>query len=698
MITLVDDRRCALILLVFLLLPLSAIAQRQKSPIDFNRQIRPILSDRCFLCHGPDISTREAELRLDERKFAILDVIIPGDAENSEFMARVSTDDADDRMPPADVHKPALNKQEIATFRQWINEGAKYARHWALVPPQAASLPKTTRRWGNGAIDQFVLANLEANGTAPSVRAARHTLLRRVTFDLTGLPPTPAEMRAFLNDTSEDAYAKVVNRLLGSLRYGEHMGRYWLDAARYADTHGLHLDNYREMFPFRDWVVRAFNNNMPYDTFITEQIAGDLLSEASTDQLIASGFNRCHITTNEGGSIAEEVRVRNVYDRVDTFGTVFWGLSVGCAKCHDHKFDPISQKEYFGLFAFFNSLDAKAMDGNNKVHAPVVKVANATQKTEIEDLSGAIAALKKTVEGPLPEVDVQQVKWEADWAARLAGIWEFPTIDSALSTGGATLTTQPDGGLLATGKNPNSEIYEIVLRTNRTNIRALRLEALTHESMAKKKLNRGSGNFVLTEIEASITPADDPKARPQPVHFTDARATYSQKNYPIAAAIDGKFGKSGGWAVDGQLFTKPRTALFQTETPIGFKGGTLIHVRLRFESRFNQHSIGHVRLSVSDFGEILAETLSPWFLLEQFKTDSGGAAFNTSFGPEDGVDLKKSYVNSTLHWTQKPEFVDGKTHPLAKGVGASYLYRTITAPTARNVEVSLEATTGFLCG
>ena len=682
-------------LVVALLVP-PLLAQQADKPVDFNRHIRPILSDRCFLCHGPDISTREADLRLDERSFAIAEVIIPGDAANSELMVRISDDDADERMPPVDTHKPRLTKTEIEYFRKWIDEGALYETHWALVPPQATeSLPKSSTRWGNGAIDQFILASLEANEMRPSPRAARHTLLRRVTFDLTGLPPTPGELRAFLNDTSPDAYRKVVNRLLQSARYGEHMGRYWLDAARYADTHGLHLDNYREMFPYRDWVVRAFNDNLPYDQFITEQIAGDLLPDATRDQKIASGFNRCHVTTNEGGSINEEVRVRNVYDRVDTFGTIFWGMTVGCAKCHDHKFDPISQKEYFEVYAFFNSLDAKAMDGNTKTHAPVVKVPSEEQATELQQLQTTISSLTASVNGPLPKVDAAQKEWETTWLQKLKDTWDQPAIQGVSATNGTTLTQQQDGSVLASGKNPDKESYHVVLRTDACDLRALRLEALTHPTLGQKSLGRKNGNFVLSEIEAEVTSVADPNASPLRLHFTEARATFSQEGYPVKLAIDGKLDASGGWAVDGHKLKEDRTALFLTDRPFGFEGGTLIHVHLRFESRFSGHTTGRFRLSVTGSGEILPESMGPWYLLEAFTADSGGAAFNTDFGPETGVDLSRSHANDTLHWVKKPEFVDAKTHSLAAGVGASYLYRVIDSPSDREVGVSLGSDDGI---
>ena len=285
--------------------------------VDFDRDIRPILSNHCFQCHGPDSEQRKASLRLDQREGAFADrdggaVIVAGDASSSLLIERILHADADEVMPPIAASKPLDDAQKRLLVR-WIEAGADWSEHWSFVAPVEPPVPEVAESvWAQGAIDRFILASLDRVGLQPNELADRRTLLRRVSLDLTGLPPTPGELRAFLADESPDAYERVVDRMLGSDAYGEHMARFWLDAARYGDTHGLHLDNYREMWPYRDWVVRAFRDNLPYDRFIVEQLAGDLLPDPSRDQLIASGFNRCHITTSEGGSIAEEVYVRNV--------------------------------------------------------------------------------------------------------------------------------------------------------------------------------------------------------------------------------------------------------------------------------------------------------------------------------------------------------------------------------------------------
>ncbi len=377
--------------------PESHAAPPAPPAVDFNSQIRPILSENCFACHGPDEKKRKAKLRLDLKAAALghAGLLVPGKPDESELIARLVSDDADQRMPPPKSGKK-LTKAQTDLLRRWVAEGAPYSDHWAFVPPRRPALPQVRdASWPRNPVDAFLLARLGAEGLRPTPEADKVTLLRRVTLDLTGLPPTPAEADAFLADASAEAYEKVVDRLLQSPHYGEHQTRFWLDAARYGDTHGLHLDNYREIWPYRDWVIRAFNDNKRFDTFAVEQLAGDLLPDATLDQVVATGYNRCHVSTSEGGSIDEEVYVRNVVDQVDTNGTVFLGLSFGCARCHDHKYDPVTAKEYYGVFAFFNSLDGKPLDGNAAAPPPVVRVPRPEDKAALAKLQTRIAEVRK---------------------------------------------------------------------------------------------------------------------------------------------------------------------------------------------------------------------------------------------------------------------------------------------------------------
>ncbi len=371
--------------------------------ISFDRQIRPILSENCFACHGPDDKTRKAKFRLDTKAGAFAPLrsgdsaIVPGKAAESELIRRITQTEPSERMPPPKSGKQ-LTAAQIDLLRRWIDQGAAWSEHWAFVPPQRPPLPRITHSAGarNG-IDYFIRARLEREGMKPAAEADRTTLIRRVTLDLTGLPPTPAEVDAFLNDADPAAYEKVVDRLLASPHFGERMALDWLDAARFADTHGYHIDAGRDMTRWRDWVIRAFNRNMPFDQFTIEQLAGDLLPQATLEQKIASGFNRNHMINFEGGAIPEEYHTAYIVDRVNTTGMVWLGLTINCAQCHDHKYDPITQKDYYQLFAFFNNVPEQGLDGSKGNAAPVLPIPSPAQKQLLEHLQAAIRDLEPRV-------------------------------------------------------------------------------------------------------------------------------------------------------------------------------------------------------------------------------------------------------------------------------------------------------------
>ena len=368
-------------------------------PINFQRQVRPILSNNCFLCHGPDKGTRMADVRLDikEGAFAVRKngvIVVPGKPDESLLIKRVLSDDPAYRMPPTFAHK-TLTAEQKDILKRWVEQGAQWKDHWAFIAPVRPPVPPVTdTKWVKNKVDNFILAKLEANHLEPAPEADKRTLIRRVTLDLTGLPPTPVETEAFVKDRSAHAYEKVVDRLMASPHYGEHLGHYWLDAARYADTQGLHIDNYREMWPYRDWVINAFNRDMPFDEFTIEQLAGDLLPKPTLDQKIASGFQRCNVTTNEGGSIPAEVEAMYARDRADTTATVWMGLTVGCATCHDHKFDPIAQREMYSMTAFFRNTTQYALDGNVPDTPPVVTVPPAADRKKWDELEAKREELK----------------------------------------------------------------------------------------------------------------------------------------------------------------------------------------------------------------------------------------------------------------------------------------------------------------
>ncbi|HUQ92127.1 MAG TPA: DUF1553 domain-containing protein [Bryobacteraceae bacterium] len=400
-----------LLLLVLLSTPAPAT-------IDFQRQVRPILSDACFLCHGPDKGTRMADLRLDTREGAFEarkngKLIQPGDPKASLLYRRITHEKPALRMPP--VHtKKSLTESQKEILGKWIAEGAEWKEHWSFQPPVKRPPPVVRNKaWGRTPIDNFILAKLEAARLTPALDADRRTLIRRVTLDLTGLPPTPEEIDSFLKDRNPKAYEKVVDRLLSSNRWGEHRGRFWLDAARYADTHGLHIDNYREMWLYRDWVINAFNRNLPFDRFTIEQLAGDMLPNRTLEQQIASGFNRCNITTNEGGSIPEEVDAMYQKDRVETTSTVWLGLTTGCATCHDHKFDPIAQKEFYQMVAFFKNTTQKPLDGNIQDTPPILFVPLEEDRTRwqlLNERSTELRARKEQLQSEASQSAIPEIE------------------------------------------------------------------------------------------------------------------------------------------------------------------------------------------------------------------------------------------------------------------------------------------------
>ena len=410
--------------------------------VDFQRDVRPILSDNCFQCHGPDSKTRMAELRLDTREGAFGQrksgtPIVAGDPQSSLLYQRIATKDPARRMPPAFTNKE-LTTEQIDLLKRWIEEGASWELHWSfrtLERPEPAAV--NNEAWVRNVIDRFILARLEAEGLEPAPEADRRTLIRRLSLDLTGLPPTPEQVEAFVHDSAENAYEKLVQRLLDSPHWGEHRGRYWLEAARYADTHGLHIDNYREMWPYRDWVIQAFNRNVAFDRFTIEQLAGDLLPNPTLEQRIATGFHRCNVTTDEGGVILEEVEAIYAKDRVDTTGTVWLGLTVACATCHDHKFDPIATKDFYSLSAFFRNTTQFALDGNVSDPPPIVVVPRLEERSRWEELKRKLAQVASRMQAKVSSADEKFETWLASG--------EYRAVEAPLGKSSEVLTLSLNG-------------------------------------------------------------------------------------------------------------------------------------------------------------------------------------------------------------------------------------------------------------
>jgi hypothetical protein len=418
-------RRFAVLSFVF------AASVMAEENITFNEHIRPILSNNCYACHGADAAHRKAKLRLDTAAGATaekngLRAITPRDLEKSELWHRIISKDEEEVMPPPESHKQPLKAEEIALIKRWIQQGAEYQNHWAFEPVGKPKVPSAAGGAKSNPVDRFIGQKLAARKLALASEAPREVLIRRITLDLTGLPPTPDEVEAFVNDRSKDAYEKLVDRLLASPRYGEHFGRYWLDAVRYADTHGLHLDNVRMIWPYRDWVVGAFNRNLPFDQFTIEQLAGDMLPNPRTDQLVASGYNRNHLSTSEGGAIEAEAEMRNTADRVDTTAAVWMGMTANCASCHDHKFDPLTQKEYYSLGAIFKGLSDRVWDGNVRLQAPIAVIADSpVAQTRVNEVAKQVTPLEAALtarveqvvkEKPMMKLGKEAVSYEVVWA------------------------------------------------------------------------------------------------------------------------------------------------------------------------------------------------------------------------------------------------------------------------------------------
>ena len=580
-----------LTLAVLMLLCTPGPSVRAADAVEFNRDIRPILSAKCFTCHGPDANKREAELRLDVRDSAIASAIVPSNPGESEIMTRITTDDDDIRMPPPDS-RVELSRDEIRTIRTWIQQGAPYEAHWSLIPPKKSRAIDPDSSLST-AIDFFVSNRLESQSLKLAPQADRAELLRRVSLDLTGLPPTIPELDQFLNDKSPQAFERAVDRLLSSSRFGEHMARYWLDAARYADTNGYQYDLERAQWVWRDWVIHAFNSNMPFDQFTVEQLAGDLLPEATDQQKLATAFHRNHPITIEGGVIDEEYRTEYVVDRVVTTSTVWMGTTMLCSRCHDHKYDPISQREFYQMFAFFNQVPERGLNGFN----PKLQIVSPLRAPAMAESDRRLVQAQSSFER-FREKNQDQLRQQREMLAdKIRNQWRIRVAESLKSDGGADLVVQADQSVLATGKNPATERYELTFAVKKP-IRSIKLEALTHNSFVNKSTGRGSnGNFVLSEVEVFVESTTEP-GKFTPAEIAAASADYSQKNYNIALAVDGKIDRSG-WAVDGNTRFASSTAVFELADEVSPESSSQIRVVLHH--RFGgSHHIGRFRTSFAE--------------------------------------------------------------------------------------------------
>ncbi|NND95956.1 MAG: DUF1553 domain-containing protein, partial [Pirellulaceae bacterium] len=518
-----------------------------------------------------------------------------------------------ERMPPPESGK-TLTKDQIQLLKDWIAQGARYEGHWAFATPLPPDVPQVDSNWTRNPIDHFVLDRLRKDNLQPSPTADRATLIRRLTLDLTGVPPTEQEVDEFIGDTSDDAYEKLVDRLLMSPKYGERMAVAWLDFARFADSNGFQSDGSRSMWAWRDWLINALNENKPFDQFTIEQLAGDMLPNATRDQIIATGFNRNHRLNGEGGRIVDEWFVETVIDRVETTGLTWLGLTLNCCRCHDHKYDPISQKEFYQLFAFFNSNDEDgvlAPNGKNGDNTPpLLSLATEQQESKLADLKQAAADADLLVKELTKTQPQRLAKWEAARPSQSPtddNAWEVLQDVVAVSQGGAQLKTLSDGSLLATGKNPPFDTYTITAPIDRPTMTGLRLEVFPHDSLAHKSLARGgNGNFVLTQLNAVLQ--TDPESASQEITFDRADADFEQPGWTAESLralqhttlTDEKIRQ--GWAIASHEPANrvPRELILTCDQPVDIAANSQLQITMKHASPYAGHNIGCFRLSISD--------------------------------------------------------------------------------------------------
>lgn len=572
-----------------------AIAQSPPS-VDFAKDILPILSANCFSCHGPDEHDRKANLRLDLEDTAKANYIdghpiVSGDPDSSTLIARVISDDAELVMPPPSTNKK-LTTDQVSTLKKWIAEGATWKKHWSFEPvvrPQ-------------GTLDDQVTQALQKHNLEPRGQANPYTLIRRLSLDLIGLPPTPQMADQFASDPSDLAYEKIVDSLLDNPKFGEHWARMWLDLARYADTKGYEKDLGRTMWPYRDWVINAFNQDMPLDQFTLEQLAGDLLPNPTQDQLIATAFHRNTMSNDEGGTDDEEFRVAAVKDRIDTTIQVWMGLTMGCAKCHTHKYDPIPLQEYYQFYAIFNQSE----DADRYDDFPRMDIIPPEQKNEIEAARKILAARN---------TDLQLAKEEAAFTSTLnQPIWQKLPAQSVTSKEGATLTARDDGSIISTQKTPERDLYTINAKLGPGKYTALRIEALLapfDDGQLGVGRNPADPNFVLSEIELSLLTTPD---QPQKVKLVNPIADFAQQGWPVTAAIDND--EKTGWAISPQQ-RESHQAIFKFDQPLELNAETSIEINLN-QQYGNRLILSRFRLSVT--------TEDPQSLKTDFNSDKIQAA------------------------------------------------------------------------
>ncbi|MFT5284266.1 MAG: hypothetical protein ACI8TQ_000422 [Planctomycetota bacterium] len=685
-------------------------------PVRYGRDVRGILSSRCFQCHGADVGTREAGLRLDQRESATAGAypaIVPGDAEASELWRRIRHEDPDEAMPPARAKKRPFSSNELEVLRHWIDSGAEYEPHWAFEAPIRPPPPSVTNEsWPRNEIDRFVLAGLESKAVTPAPEADSATLLRRVFLDLTGLAPTVEELEVYLSDNSFDAYERAVDRIFTEdiyrSRLSERLATSWMDAARFGDTSGIHTDNGRQMWPWRDWVLDAFRDNLPYDRFVTEQLAGDLLPDATNAQKIASGFNRNNVTTDEGGALSDEYLVEYAIDRTSTTSTVFMGLTMGCARCHDHKYDPITQRDFYQMVGFFNSIDEPGVYSQtadaNRAYEPFIEIPTSAQTARLDSATERRDELTELMAQGLPQEDERLAIYARKTRADAGADWTVPTVLSASSSSPEViLEVRADGSVAAVGEMPNFEDYSFVLENGPGFVRAIHLEALTvpnpdPDAEIPDGAGRAShGNAVVSKVTLE-TRAGAPEGDWLPVPVNWAWSDYSQRNADFEA-LNVITGKGQGWAAGGNADAGAHALVLLVEDAFGHADGSQLRVTVSFRSPYGQHSLGRVRFRTSDLSTTrdLPVGFGRWYRLGPFA--SGVEKQTTSeskapFDPEIDIDPDMEFGVDGRRWIFDGGLVDGEPSSLGDDAGVSYLARTLQSPDARTIPVQIEDALG----
>lgn len=667
--------------MILALLLLNVLADSQV--VDFQREIRPLLSKRCLTCHGPDESAREADLRLDTEEGLFGDrggyaVAVPGNREDSELWYRITSDE--ERMPPEDL--PALSESERELLGRWIDEGADWRKHWAYEIPVRPGVPTTAGEgWARNPVDVFVLARLESEGLKPTSEATPEALARRSSLDLTGLPPDVKRLDDFLTAWSADretAWNTWLDELLDAPAHAESLTAAWLDLARYADSNGYEKDDSRSIWSYRDWVLEAFDSDMPFDEFTRLQLAGDLVPGATQSDLVATGFHRNTMINGEGGTDPEEFRVAAVLDRVDTTAAAWLGTTMGCAKCHSHRYDPISHEDYYSLFAFFNG----TLDTGNSLE-PTIPVPTSETTGRLAEIESMQTALMAQLRAPNRELDWSQVAWEDGLRTSLSQKvdWKPFSVESASLESGANPERQADGSLLMTGPLAPKDVLEIVGNPleRPLNLGAFRLEVLPGQD---GRVGRAShGNFVLTEVELDIVAPDGTSVR---APLASARSNYSQRgeDWRAEGVLDGL--PETGWAVGGGVERADLAVILALAQPTLVPAGSRLSVRLRQESIYPSHMIARVRLSIAEPSRALRELgpakLGRWLGAGPFGAESFEEAFESVSPPELKVRAGMDpFREPSADWSERPDLEDGLVNRL-EGENRAFLF-------AREIEV-----------